>query len=353
MAINSAIPRANNVKITLVSNLDDWDGVTGPIDKDLRQVVVQKASIGRFYTYALQHVAGDTFVYRGRNGKQVTFDKKRPVLTMTGTAAGHTQTFVYANKLGQWFIGTKPNELNHSRIWSAWSSQIARVNVGHFNRLTQKTKVQPRLTNLNHAGQTFGVGCLESEFARVEAAVSPDYQYFLLAYGDNQSHGYFALYNLADINAALDYANTPSKFVDIASVNCLDAFAIADFSGANGQVGSLQGFDINHYLDQTGANHIDIYLSSQPATDMAGLDRKIIKIPWREKNPAKWELVDLTNESDLEIPGYYTEIEGIQLIAHNQVYLTVAYHQYAAGASLTSHPTKINKIYQVSWQSAG
>lgn len=352
MAINSKIPRADNVKVTLVSNLDDWDGVTGPIDRDLRQVVVQKASIGRFYTYALQHVAGNTFVYRGRNGAKVTFNKKRPVLTLTETAAGHTQTLVYANKLGQWFIGTKPNELNHSGVWSTWSKQIARVNMNLFSQITQNTNMQPRLANLNHAGQTFGIGCLGSEFARVEAAVSPDYQYFLLAYGDNQYNGYFALYNLADINAALDHAATPSKFVDITNVNCLDAFEIADFSGITGQVGSLQGFDIDHYFDKTGGKHLDIYLSSQPASDTASLDRKIVKIPWREKNPAKWELVDLTNKPALEIPNYYTELEGIQLIGHNKVYLTVAYHQLAGSTSLTSHPTKINKIYQVSWQSA-
>lgn len=352
MPINKKIPRANNVKIALLSNLDDWDGITGPIDKDLRQVVVQKASIGRIYTYVLQHVAGDTFIYRGLNGKNITFNKNFPVLALTNSAAGHTQTFEYANKFGQWFIGTKPNDLNYSKTWSTWSTQIARVSIPHFGIVRSNTKLQPRLSNLNHAGANFNIGCSGNEFARVEAAVSPDREYFLIAYGDNMHNGYFALYYLHDINKALDYVTTPSRYVDIAQVNCLRAFKIPNLSGDSGQVGSLQGFGIDHYLDQFARDHFDLYISSQPSGDMIGADRKIVKLAWGETDANKWEMVDLTEETSLKIPGYYTEIEGLQLVSKNDVYLTVAYHQAVDLNDPTKHPTKINKVYHVKWDAA-
>lgn len=352
MPINKKIPRANDVRIALVSNLDDWDGITGPIDKDLRQVVVQKTSIDRIYTYALQHVAGDTFIYRGLNGKNVAFNKNFPVLVLTGSAAGHTQTFEYANKHDQWFVGTKPNDLNPSPTWSTWSKQIARVSIPHSGIVKSNTELQPRLSNLNHAGANFNIGCLGNEFARVEAAVSPDREYFLIAYGDNMHNGYFALYYLHDINKALDHAATSSRYVDIAQVNCLRAFKIPNLSGENGQVGSLQGFGIDHYLDQFACDRFDLYISSQPSSDMIGADRKIIKLAWGETDASKWEMVDLTKDASLEIPGYYTEIEGLQVISKNDVYLTVAYHQSVDPKDSTRHPTKINKVYRVIWDAA-
>lgn len=67
---------AKNISITLTANLDDWDGVTGPVDQDLRQVVVQKTSINDGKLYAMQRVAGDTLVYRGQNNINAAFNKK-------------------------------------------------------------------------------------------------------------------------------------------------------------------------------------------------------------------------------------------------------------------------------------
>lgn len=348
MAINQEIPQAKKVKVELISNLDDWEGVTGPVDQDLRQVVVQKATINGKYTYALQHVAGDTFVYRGRTGKNVAFNKRCPRLTLTKKAAGHTQTLITAGKFGQWFIGTSPNDSNQSAAWSNWSKQIARVGLVFSHRYQQAVKM-PRLVNLNHAGDRFGLKCANSDFARVEAAVSPDYRYFLLAYGDNEHNGYFALYYLREINYALDHATAAGKEVDISKLNCLAAFMIPNMSGKDGQVGSLQGFDLDHYLDQNRHDQFEIYLSSQPFDDRSGQDRKIIKIPWGEKQAPNWQLVNLTKETSLEIAGYYTEVEGIQLLNKNDVYLTVAYHQKVNLPNLTKHPTKINKVYRVSW----
>ena len=204
----------------------------------------------------------------------------------------------------------------------------------------------PCLTNLNHAGEKFGIGCPSDQFARVELAVSSDREAALIAYGDNDHNGYFALYHLNELNDALDQVKEPNKTVDVTQLNCLDAFMIPNLSGGTGQVGSLQGFALNHYFDQSGKEQNDLYISSQPASDKVGHDRKIVKIPWRESNPLNWEMVDLTEQPALEIPGYYTELEGLQLIGNNEVYLTAAYHQQF----LTKNPTKINKLYRIAWE---
>ena len=340
MINNANMQLAKNISITLNSNLDDWDGVTGPVDKDLRQVVVQKTTINNGYAYVLQHVAGDTFIYRGQNNSNVSFNKQLPVLHLTGTAAGHTQTLEYAGRKGQWFIGTKPNDLNPG--WSSWSKQIARIAIPRYFKVTANTKMRPRLSNLNYAGADFGISCSGDQFARVEVAVSPNLNYFLIAYGDNDFTGYFALYYLNDINNALDQAATLTKHVDITTIRCLAAFKIPDLSGRMGLVGSLQGFAID--------NNRDIYISSQFADDRLGQNRKIVKIPWNAVNPSHWELIDLSQKNELEIAGYYTELEGIQLLASNDIYLTVAYHQSFDPVNPGKHPTKINKLYEITWE---
>ena len=346
MPLNQRIPKVHNIQIELISDLDDWDGVTGPVDRDLRQVVVQKTYVGQNHAYALQQVGGASFVYSGRKGRNVSFKKSWPTLRIAQKVAGHTQTFENAGRKKQWFVGVKPNDMNQQQGWSSWSSQIARLKLPRFRSLTNLRRV-PCLTNLNHAGNKFGISCASNQFARVELAVSTDQQDALIAYGDNDHNGYFALYQLNELNAALDQAKAPNKAVDITQLNCLDAFMIPNLSGSRGQVGSLQGFALNHYFDQSGKEQNDLYISSQPASDKVGHDRKIVKIPWRESNPLNWELVDLTEQPALEIPGYYTELEGLQLIGNNEVYLTVAYHQQF----LAKNPTKINKLYRVTWKS--
>ena len=346
MPLNQRIPKVHNIQIELISDLDDWDGITGPVDRDLRQVVVQKTYIGQNHAYALQQVGGASFVYRGRKGRNVSFKKSWPTLRIAQKVAGHTQTFENAGQKKQWFVGVKPNDMNQQQGWSSWSSQIARLKLPRFRPLTNLRRV-PCLTNLNHAGNKFGISCASNQLARVELAVSTNQQDALIAYGDNDHNGYFALYQLNELNAALDQAKAPNKAVDITQLNCLDAFMIPNLSGSRGQVGSLQGFALNHYFDQSGKEQNDLYISSQPASDKVGHDRKIVKIPWREPNPLNWELVDLTEQPALEIPGYYTEFEGLQLIGNNEVYLTVAYHQQF----LAKNPTKINKLYRVTWKS--
>ena len=346
MPLNQKIPKVHNIQIELISDLDDWDGITGPVDRDLRQVVVQKIYVGQNHAYALQQVGGASFVYRGRKGRNVSFKKSWPTLRIAQKVAGHTQTFENAGRKKQWFVGVKPNDMNQQQGWSSWSSQIARLKLPRFRSLTNLRRV-PCLTNLNHAGNKFGISCASNQFARVELAVSTDQQDALIAYGDNDHNGYFALYQLNELNAALDQAKAPNKAVDITQLNCLDAFMIPNLSGSRGQVGSLQGFALNHCFDQSGKEQNDLYISSQPASDKGGHDRKIVKIPWREPNPLNWELIDLTEQPALEIPGYYTEFEGLQLIGNNEVYLTVAYHQQF----LAKSPTKINKLYRVTWKS--
>lgn len=89
-----------------------------------------------------------------------------------------------------------------------------------------------------------------------------------------------------------------------------------------------------------GGNYI--YISSQFAGNS---NRKIVKIPWGSTDPNAWETVDLNSQTILDASGYYTELEGIQLINDNDLYLTVAYHRNADGL------TSMNRIYRVNWTS--
>lgn len=128
------------------------------------------------------------------------------------------------------------------------------------------------------------------------------------------------------------YTAAGTSDVNIQSINCVKAFMIPNFVG---QIGSVQGYDIDN-----GANYI--YVSSQYAGNS---DRKIVKIPWGSTDSNHWESADLTNVSTLDVSGCYTELEGIQLIDENDLYLTVAYHRSSDAL------TTMNRIYRVSWTS--
>ena len=163
--------------VSLQYNLNDYDDG----DDDLYHVVVQKGNVGSSYVYALQllHSQHNIYVFRGSRQKNDNFDKLNPVLRLIGqdgyTAGGHTQTWEYANQSGDWFVGTKPmpNQDNCTK-------QIARVHIPDGQKIYYNTNLQ-RLSYLNRAGESYGIGYSGDDMARVEAAVSPDYQYFMIA----------------------------------------------------------------------------------------------------------------------------------------------------------------------------
>lgn len=313
----------NNANVTPAYYLNDVDDG----DDDLYHVVVQKGNVGSKYVYALQlrNSQQDIYVLRGLRETYVPFNKTDPVVVMYGqgsyTAGGHTQTWEYANQSGDWFVGTK-------KMNSGWTKQIARVHIPAGN-IYYNTNV-PRLSYLNYAGDMYYSG---DEMKRVEAAVSSNYQYFMIASGDTSGNGYFTLYSLSDINNALNNAGTTP--VDIRNIRYIKSFEIPNIE-SDSVVGSLQGFDI----DDSG-NYI--YISSQRAGDRDG-NRKIVKIPWGDVNTNDWNYINL-KYAPIDIANHYTELEGIQLINDNDLYLTVAYHN----TTKPNNMTDINRIYRVNW----
>lgn len=296
-------------------------------DDDLWHVVVQKGNVGSKYVYALQlrDHGQNIYVSRGLRQTYVKFNKNNPQVLMYGnnkyTAGGHTQTWEYANQSGDWFVGTKKMEVN------GWTKQIARVHIPAID-IKSNTEV-PRLSYLNCAG---GMSYPGDDMRRVEAAVSPNYKYFMIASGDKYGTGYFSLYYLNDINNKLNNAGVSP--VDIREINCIKSFSIEHLNSSN-VVGSLQGFDI----DDSGDN---IYISSQGAGDTT--NRKIVKIPWKSTDTNNWTYVNL-QYAPIDVVNHYTEFEGIQLISNNDLYLTVAYHN----VTKPKDETDINRIYRVSW----
>ena len=173
---------------------------------------------------------------------------------------------------------------------------------------------------------------------RSEAAVSPNYRYFLIAAVDRDGNGYFSIYNLADINEELNKVGTGDvnlKTNQYLREKCVSAFKVSDFVG---QVGSIQGYDID--------NDMNIYISSEAHPDKNNIvskPKKIVKMPWNTTDKSQWDFIWLNNNSIINKPGYATELEGIQVLESNDLYLTVAYHDNK------TYTTKYNKIFEVKW----
>ncbi|BDR61160.1 hypothetical protein KIM322_14210 [Lactobacillus xylocopicola] len=133
---------------------------------------------------------------------------------------------------------------------------------------------------------------------------------------------------MSDINSALNRAGTSD--VNIGNIPCLSYFAIPKITS---NIGSIQGYDLD--------DNNNIYISSQYSGEK---DRNIYKIPWGASTPGQWEQIPLTSETALNLPGYSTELESVQVISENDLYLTVAYHRN------TDNKTTRNRIFEVTWK---
>lgn len=295
-------------------------------------VVVQKGDVTANNIYALQlrNVQQDTYITRGSRTTGVL--NKSPELILYGsngnTAGAHTQTWEYANRSRSWLVGTKPNADN-------WAKQIARVQFPSYGTVIHYSNTEmPRLSYLNRAGQEFGISYAGSDMERVEAAVSPDYQDLLIASVDYSGNGYFSIYNLNEVNTALDGVEGTGQDVPITNLSCRSAFEIYGFKRA---IGSIQGYDID--------NNRNIFISSQysPKKVDDRFDRKIVKIPWGVTDSDQWEVAEL-NDDYLDVSGHISEFESIQVIDSNTLYLTVSYHDINNGLKSNRH-----RIYEIDW----
>ncbi|WEV44202.1 helveticin J family class III bacteriocin [Lactobacillus sp. ESL0684] len=317
------------------------------------KVVIQNGNVTQNNIYALQlrNSQTDTYVICGSRATGIF--NKTPALILHGdktkgyNAGGHTQTWEYANKPESWFVGTKPNNAN-------WNTQIARVKFpsSGTTHIYYNTDM-PRLSYLNRAGKEFGINYLGKNMKRVEAAVSPNYVYMLIASVDTTGTGYFSIYNLAEVNNFLDKAaNNPKPIPDvpIMDLSCQSAFKIDNFVNILGNLqhdpkgGSIQGYDID--------DNLNIYISSEKSPkqgNLKQLPRKIVKIPWGITDTAQWEFADLDSEN-MDILGYISEFESIQVIDANTLYLTVSYHKKAKDFETGKRlRTTKQRIYQIDW----
>lgn len=297
--------------------------------------VAQKGNVGSTYIYAeqLRNKQSEIHVLRGHAGNVTT-----PVVTMYGSAGGHTQTWEYSGRSGKWFVGTKPNSDN-------WDTQIARVDIRSMGRSFTSNTDMPRLAYLNRAGNLLkpdGSTYAGSDMKRSEAAVSPDYSKFLLATVDYAGNGYFTIYDNNLINNKLDNVEYSNGYVNLGEVSCLESFVIPGFY--EDVKSSVQGYDI----DNLG----NIYVSSQKSPDTLNhkyYSKNIFKIPTYDRfTTSNWLQVDLDKYAgpiNIYGQGMHTELEGIQILDENHCYLTVAYHKTVS----SKNKTVSNKIYEVSW----
>lgn len=297
-------------------------------------VVVQKGNVTASNIYALQLRNGQTNTYITRGSRSTGYLNKAPQVVLYGsggnTAGGHTQTWEYANRPRSWFVGTKKDS-------NGWTKQIARVQFPSAGSVSYRSNTEmPRLSYLNRAGQEYGISYAGADMKRVEAAVSPSYRDLLIASVDYNGTGYFSIYNLNEVNNALDRVEGTGRDVPITNLSCHTAFRIYNF---NSTIGSIQGYDID--------DERNIFVSSQhspeDATDTKR-ERKIVKIPWGVADDSQWEVAYLTDDY-LDVSGHISEFEGVQVIDSNTLYLTVSYHDKSK-AKLTSNR---HRIFQVNW----
>lgn len=287
----------------------------------MHHVVAQVGAVNDNHIFALQllHSARDVLVYRKHAGLTKNVDYGEPHLVLTGF--GHTQTWVPANGDDEFFVGAKPNSSN-------WTTQIARVKYPKLLLENYSSNTQlPRLSHLNRATDAEYDG--HNHLHRVEASVSPNGKYFLIAAIWDDGSGHFALYDLNEVNQALDANGT--KNMPITDLHCLDAFHIDHFDNPSvspaeeepALIDSVQGYAID--------NDKNIYISDQlsPKIDHATgtvttWSRKIIKFAWGETNSDNWQVAMIDG---IDLPERYSELESIHVNAPDDIYLTVAYHQ--------------------------
>lgn len=167
---------------------------------------------------------------------------------------------------------------------------------------------------------------------RVEAAVSPNYKYLMIATVWTDNSGHFGLYELPKVNALLN--GNPGGNVTVSELKQCQADEVIDIDNFVGRIGSIQGYDID--------DNFNVYVSSQYAPGTSS-DRtgKIVKFNWNQ--PEAWDTRDLTNDSRLKqnFQNAETEFESIQVIGENHLYLTVAYHNNGS--------TVGNQIFDIRW----
>lgn len=309
---------------------------------NLHHVVVQASYVDKnANVYALQLLKGqtNTVVFSATKstiGNHVIFDEDNPRLYLqgvseNGNAGSHTQTWISSGRENQFFVGTKPKR--HGSI--NWDTQIARVTLSNQGIQTYDSNTDlVRLSYMNRAGyghDNNSVVYPGKDLERLEAAISPDFSKFLVASIDLNNVGHFAVYDLNEINTALDAAEAQHEDVNIQNIKCLNAFMIP---GLNSSIlNSVQGYGID--------NDLNVYISSEPSPGknifgMAkeGHPRQIVKIPWGESNPENWIQIDLNECLTLDVLGYVTEFEGIQIVGQDDILLTVAYHRKSDGTTL-------------------
>ncbi|MDF7683837.1 helveticin J family class III bacteriocin [Lactobacillus sp. ESL0679] len=298
--------------------------------------VIQKGDVASSYIYALQMHSSESKTLVTRRSISSGSIGLNPMLLMTGTAGGHTQTWEYAGN-GYWFIGTKPqSDGSHN-----WDIQIARVKYpsSGTRQYTSNTQLT-RLSHINRAGWDHNNDYDGDYLHRVEAAVSPNYDELLIASIDTDGNGYFTRYDLNMINNELD--NNPGDDVSLWNLSSIDSFKIPNLTDSS-VIGSIQGYDIDE--------NNNIIISSEYSKDYSGTERKIYIIPWGATSKSQWTYVDLSTngqnasyaQNNIDISGYYTEFESVQVIGINDVYLTISYHNSTSGT------TEFSRIIEVTW----
>lgn len=246
--------------------------------------------------------------------------------------SAHTQTLIPAIKglSNVWFVGIHGAHTTKSDI--NWAQDFARINIASDTDMSQPVDTESRIVD---------VDTLVPNTTRTEAAITPDFKYFVIFVNDSTNDLHIFVYSLSMINQLLN----KSTVVDLAdkTIKPAKTWIIKDFKQ---YCPSVQGFSLD--------NNLTIYASCQKAakvdseTGLLNIDnepRRVAIFPWQNLdnttiiNLCSGMLVLSTPPASLAT----TELEGLQFTAQHQLQLLVMEHQ-VIGKTLMS-------IQTINWQS--
>lgn len=253
----------------------------------------------KFTTDSTNHKTDKLYsVDTSKNAKTLTFDLDQKLYDFNEDL-GHTQSLIIHDD--DYYLGCDPLASYKNK----WSQNIVRYKLKN-NQLVNKHKV----IDVKSAAKVFKNVDLNSIY-RVDFAVSPDRQTFLLGLIDKQGTQYFLFYNFNDIINMFDQLKQESIEFEKTGLKPFKYFKFDKFVNDDA---SLDGYLINSVQGYTLDNDKNIYVGSGRFSGekkfKMNLSTRIVKIPYSSQSISDLSILKLTYKAPFDIEDA-TELENV------------------------------------------
>lgn len=292
----------DNPKYIIQSVNAKYDPKMGYIDKSGFQAFSKESKnivLVKFTTDSSNHKTDKLYsVDTSKNAKTLTFDLDQKLYDFNEDL-GHTQSLIIHDD--DYYLGCDPLTSYKNK----WSQNIVRYKLKN-NQLVNKHKV----IDVKSAAKVFKNVDLNSIY-RVDFAVSPDRQTFLLGLIDKQGTQYFLFYNFNDIINMFDQLKQESIEFEKAGLKPFKYFKFDKFVNDDA---SLDGYLINSVQGYTLDNYKNIYVGSGRFSGKKkfkmNLSTRIVKIPYSLQSISDVSILKLTYKAPFDIEDT-TELENV------------------------------------------